>query len=121
MTARPAPFTPGLRHVARDMGSEAAAVMSFGGKPQSSAEFALQALENVGADSLGFDDVEALLMKLDVLTFEMSKRPGMRGMQHVEKRIADALHELTLAEAAYNCPSCNGDGCGACFGSGVTR
>lgn len=88
---------------------------------QSAAAFAVQALENVGSANVGFDDVEALLMKLDVLTFEMSKRPGMRGMQHVEKRIADALHELTLAEAAYNCPSCNGDGCGACFGSGVTR
>lgn len=88
---------------------------------QSSADFALQALENVGAASVGFDDIEALLMRLDALTFDMSKRPGMRGMAHVEKRIADALHELTLAQAAYNCPSCSGDGCGACFGTGVTR
>jgi hypothetical protein len=88
---------------------------------QASIDLAIQALENVGSTNLDFSEVEQMLTRLETLTWEMHKRPGMRGMKHVVDSLGDALHQLTLAQAAYNCSYCNGDGCGACFGTGVSR
>lgn len=90
-------------------------------RQQTAEEFALQALNNVGAQAATVDGMFQAAILLESLCHAMGARPGLKNMRTAASHISKAIAEIEQVQSEYDHKPCDGQGCMACNFTGITQ